>query len=86
MSWGINDVDSMIFPEASCRRRGNRDSALLLLLHEVRRGGTVVHLSGLVDLTGELQDPLRGSRLAGIDVREDPDVSVFGKVTHLPVG
>jgi len=72
----------MTIPEA--RRRGglNRDAALLLLLHEIGGGRTIVHLADFVDLAGELEDTLGGRRLAGVHVREDADVSVFTEVFH----
>jgi hypothetical protein len=41
-----------------------------------------VHLADFVDLASELEDPLRRRGLAGIDVREDADVSLFGQVVH----
>jgi hypothetical protein len=41
-----------------------------------------MHLTDLVDLAGELEDALGGRGLAGIDVREDADVSLLGEVVH----
>jgi hypothetical protein len=35
-----------------------------------------------VDLTGELEDSLGRRRLAGVDVSEDSEVSLFGEVLH----
>jgi hypothetical protein len=37
-----------------------------------------------VDLTSELENTLGGCGFAGINVGEDPDISVFGEVFHLP--
>jgi hypothetical protein len=47
-----------------------------LLLHEVGGRLAVVHLAGLVDLAGELEDALGGRGLAGVNVGEDADVPV----------
>ena len=85
MSGSINNVEAVIVPKTGGSSGLNRNAALLLLIHEVSRGSTVVYLSGLVDLTGELEDTLGGCCFTGINVGEDPDISVFGEVFHLPV-
>jgi hypothetical protein len=64
---GIGQVHAL--PEAGGGSRGDRDAALLLLLHPVHRGGAVVHFTDLVVHTGVEQDALGGGGLAGIDVR-----------------
>ena len=46
----VDDVDAVIVPEAGRRGRGDRDAALLLLLHPVHRRGAFVHLADLVGL------------------------------------
>ena len=71
----IDDVDTKIAPE---RRRGggrDRDPALLLLRHPVHDGAALVHLAHLVGAAGVVEDPLGRRRLAGVDVRHDPDVA-----------
>ena len=78
----INDVKLMVVPETGGGRRLNRDPPLLFLLHEIRGGGTIVHLPDLVDLPRELENALRGSRLSRIDVRKNAYISVFRKVSH----
>ncbi len=71
----IDDVDPRAVPLAGGRGRGDRDAALLLLLHPVHDGGTLVHLTDLVGAPGVEQDPLRRRRLTGVDVGHDPDVA-----------
>ena len=82
MAGGVDDVEAMVVPEARRRSGLNRDAALLLLLHEVRRRGTVMHLTGLVDLTGELENALSGGGLACVHVREDANVAILAEVGH----
>ncbi len=95
---GIDDVDAMLrqghvhtLPEAGHGRGRDGDAPLLLLLHPVGRGRTVVHLAELVRLAGVEQDALAGRGLAGIDVRGNPDVAIaFDRsrachVKYLPV-
>ena len=73
----VDDRHLMVAPEA--RRGGgpDRDAALLLLDHEVHRGGAVVHLAELVVLAGVVQDALRRGGLAAVDVGHDADVAVL---------
>jgi hypothetical protein len=70
----VDQVDAMIVPEAGRGGRGDRDPPLLLLLHPVHRRGALVDLAELVDLLRVEEDPLGHCRLAGVDVRDDPDV------------
>ena len=70
----IDDVDAVISPLARGGGRRDRDTALLLLLHPVHRGGALVDLAHLVGLSGVIQDALGRRRLARIDVGHDPDV------------
>ena len=62
-------------PEAGGRGRGNRDAALLLLLHPVHRRGAFVHLTELVRDARIIEDALRSRGLTGIDMRHDADIS-----------
>ncbi len=52
VTWSINNIEAMVVPEAGRGSRLNRDSALLLLFHEVGGGGTIVYFAKLVDFTG----------------------------------
>ena len=75
MPRGVDDVDVVAVPGAL--RRGGRDgdAALLLLLHPVHRGATLVDLTDLVGDAGVEEDALGGGGLAGVDVRHDADVA-----------
>jgi len=74
----VDDVDAVLLvvvePERGRGGRRDRDAALLLLLHPVHRGRTIVHLTQLVGAARVVQDALGRSRLPGIDVRHDADV------------
>ena len=72
---GVDDVDLVVVPEAGGRRGGDGDAALLLLLHPVHGGRTVVDLADLVADPGVVQDALGRRGLAGVDVRHDADVA-----------
>ena len=57
------------------RGRGrDRDATLLLLLHPVHGGRTVVHLTQLVGAAGVIENAFSGSGLPGIDVGHDADI------------
>src|SRR5579859_60714 len=70
----VEDVDLVVLPLGSRRRGGDRDAALALLLHVVHDGRAFMDLADLVGAAGVEQDALRHRRLAGVDVRDDPDV------------
>jgi hypothetical protein len=80
VSGRVDDVDLVVVPEGRRRGRRDRDAALLLLLHPVHRGCTVVNLTDLVRDACVEQDPLGRRRLAGIDVSHDADVADLGQV------
>src|SRR4051794_14099368 len=71
----VDDVDPVIAPLTGRRGGGDGDPALLLLLHPVHRRGALVDLTDLVRTTRVVEDALRRRRLAGVDVRHDPDVA-----------
>src|SRR5699024_5394883 len=72
---GIDQVDLVVVPEAGRRGGRNRDAALLLLLHPVHGGCTVVGLAHLTVDTGVEEDAFSGGGLTGIDVGHDADVA-----------
>jgi hypothetical protein len=76
---GVDQVDRVVPPDAGGRGRGDRDTALLLLLHPVHRGGALVDLADLVVDAGVEEDPLGGRRFARVDMRHDPDVAEPGE-------
>ena len=88
----VDDVDAMFLegaihalPEAGGGGRGDRDPALLLLLHVVHLGRTVVDLADLVRHARVEQDALGGRGLPRIDVRGNPDVPIaldWGRACH----
>ena len=49
--------------------------ALLLLFHPVHRGSALVDLADLVGAAGVVEDALGRRRLAGVDMRHDPDIA-----------
>src|SRR5262249_41396264 len=70
----VDEVDAVVPPEAGGGGGGDGDAALLLLLHPVHGRGALVDLAHLVGDAGVIEDALGRSRLAGVDVRHDPDV------------
>src|SRR5215510_14917742 len=77
MAGSIDDVDTMVFPEACRRGRGDRDAAFLLLFHPVHRRCSFMNFTDLVVNSGVVKDALRGRGFSGIDVRHDADVPCF---------
>ena len=89
MPRGINDVDVMILPIASYRCAGNSDATLSLLLHPVGSCFAFMHLTNLMRQSCPVKDALRGSRLAGINVCNDPDITKLTQgdlimICHMP--
>ena len=75
MAGGIDDVNSMIFPVTSGSRRSDGNTTLLLLLHPVHGGRTLMGLTDLVVDTGIEQDTLSRRRFTGVDMSHDTNVS-----------
>ena len=71
----VNDVDAVVLPLRGGGGRGDRDAALLLLFHPVHDRRALVDLADLVRAPGVVEDALGRRRLAGVDVRHDPDVA-----------
>ena len=79
----INDIDPVLVellvhavPETGCSGGGNGNSALLLLLHPIHGGITVMHLTYLVRHTGIKKHTFGGRRLSSIDVSHDADIAI----------
>ena len=77
MARRVDDVNTQVVPEAGGGSGGDGNAALLLLLHPVHDGSALVHLTHLVRDPRIVEDPLRGGRLAGINVGHDADVASF---------
>ena len=71
----VDDVDPVALPLTGGRGRGDRDAALLLLLHPVHDRGALVDLADFVGAARVVEDALGRRRLTGVDVRHDPDVA-----------
>jgi len=71
----VDQVDDVVLPAKRGRRRGDRDPALLLLLHPVGDGGALVDIAEPGRDPGVVQDALGRRGLARVDVRHDPDVA-----------
>ena len=65
----------LLGPEAGDGGGRDRNAALLLLLHPVGDRVAIIHVADLVDQSGVEEDTLGRRRLAGVDVRGDPDVA-----------
>jgi len=63
-------------PEGGGRSRGDRDATLLLLLHPVHRGSTIMNLTEVVGLASIEQDPFAAGGLACIDMGHDAEIAV----------
>src|SRR6202042_1362554 len=75
VSGRIDDVDLNVAPETGGGGRGDGDAALLLLLHPVHDGSTLMHLAELVGAARVIKDALGRGGLTGIDMRGNADVS-----------
>jgi len=70
----IDNIDARILPGAGGGGGGDGDAALLLLLHPVHGRSAFVHLADTVGDARIEEDAFGRRRLAGVDVRHDPDV------------
>src|SRR5207248_3695166 len=76
MARRVDDIQPLVLPERGGCGGGDRDAALLLLLHPVHGGGAFMDLAHLVALAGVVEDPLGRGRLARIDVGHNAEVAV----------
>ena len=79
-------VDAVSFPETGGCSAGNRDTALLFLLHPIHRRRTLVHLADLVRDASVIKDTFGGGGLTGIDVGHDADVPDQAELVRLRDG
>jgi hypothetical protein len=70
----VDDIDAVILPGAGRRSRGDRNAALLLLLHPVHGRSALVHLADTVRDSRIEEDALGRRRLTGVNMRHNPDV------------
>ncbi|MEY4242691.1 MAG: hypothetical protein RLZZ245_276 [Verrucomicrobiota bacterium] len=82
VAWGVDDVELVALPEASCGGGLDGDAALGFLFHEVHGGCAIVNFADFVNFAGELENALRGGGFARIDVGENADIAVFSEVLH----
>jgi hypothetical protein len=72
---GVDDIDAVALPMGGGGGGSDRDATLLLLLHPVHRGIAVVRLADLIIHSGIVENPFGRSRLTGVNVGHDPDIS-----------
>ena len=79
----IDDVDTIFIklaihtaPEAGGRSGRNRDAALLLLLHPIHGGSTVMYLTNLVGDAGVEKNAFGCGGLTGINVGANSDIAI----------
>ena len=68
VSGGVDNIDTVLFPERGSSGGGDGDTSLLLLLHPVHRGSALVGFTKLVVDTRVEQDTLRRGGLSGVDM------------------
>ena len=83
MARRIDDVVLAFFPRTICRGRGYGNAPFSFLGHPIHDGRSLVDLADLVDTSGVIQHPLCGGGLAGVNVRDNSDVSYFAFVFFL---
>ena len=71
----VYEIDAMVTPEEGSSCGGDRNPALALLNHPIHLGSAVVDLAHPVYLAGIKQYSLRKRRLAGVNMRHNPDIS-----------
>ena len=80
MTRRVDDVDLHTIPVTGGSSRGDGDTTLLLLLHPVHGGGTIMNFTDLVVDAGVEKDALGGRGLASVDMRHDANVAHIGQV------
>jgi hypothetical protein len=72
---GVDDIDAIIFPAGGNGRSRDGDASLSFLFHPIGDGGTIVHLTHLVDYPRIEKDPFCRRGLASINMRGNTDIS-----------
>ena len=75
VSWGVNQIDTVIFPEACCSSGSNGNTTFLFLLHPVHGSCTIVHFTDLMAFASVEKDTFRKCGLTGVNVRHNTDVT-----------
>ena len=88
VTWGVDDVDTVVFPNGRSGSGRDRDTTFLFFIHPVHLGSTIMGFTNLVNLTSVVKNPFSGRGLTSIDVGHDPNVTglfkrVFTFVSHL---
>ena len=71
----VDDVDTMILPEAGRCSGGNGNTSLLLLRHPVHRSSAIVRLADLMIDARIIKNTLCRRSLSGINMRHDADIA-----------
>ena len=71
----VDNINLVVLPETGGRRGRNGNPALLLLLHPVHSGGSLMNLTELMTAAGIIENPLRRGGFSGINMRDDPDIT-----------
>ena len=81
---GINNVNLVTFPVGGNSSGSNGNTTFLFLFHPVGSctTGVAFHEVNFVFQTGTIKNRFGGSSLAGVDVRDDTDIAVFGQVCN----
>jgi hypothetical protein len=80
VTWGVDDVNTVIIPSASGGSGSDGDTTLLFLFHPVHGGSTLVDLTDLVGLSSVEKNTFGGGGLSSINVSHDTDITVESKV------
>jgi hypothetical protein len=75
MSGSIYDIDLRIIPVAGGRSACDGNSPVLLLLHPVHGGLTVIDFADAVAFSGIVENPFGGRGLSGINMGHDAYIS-----------
>ena len=75
VTWGVDNLNNVIFPKTGSCSRGNGYTTLLLLNHPVHGCCTIVYLTNFVSFTCVIKNTLGCGGLTSIDMRHDTNVT-----------